>query len=232
MTALRLSGMRALTEELLLPGDTVLGSESFQPLVTIGAGSVLASLMLSGVLYRTGPTGAYTDTYDTPENIITALAGNLFAGAVVAGLSFKLRVVNSVAFIQTITLPSGIVAGSGVVATIPASSWRDLLFTFTNVQQPVSNAANTTNGSAVVTWAMNPGQLVEYMGPSPFALNIQPGCTVKGTGVPTNTTVLSVQQGQGGTTGITMSANATATGLSALSFNPTMKVDSSGSGTL
>src|ERR1700749_4459284 len=114
MTAMRFSGQRALTTELVLPGDTILVPESFLPVTTAGSATLAAANLVSGVLYRTGPTGVYTDTFDTTANIMTALAGNLSAGSVVPGLGFKLRIVNSVAFVATLAYPTtGFVTGSG-----------------------------------------------------------------------------------------------------------------------
>lgn len=232
MAAIRMNGYRALSNELLSPGDTVLTSEIFQPVTTVGAATLSAAAMLNGVLYRSGSTAGYTDTFDTATNILLAMSGNLTNPAVSPGLSFKMRLVNSVAFAETITLGAGMIAGSGVIATVAASSYRDFLFSFTSVQPPISNIANTTSGSAVVTWYLPPGQTSEPQGPSPLSMNIMPGCTVTGTGVPANTTVIGITQGQGGTLGFTMSANATATGAVTLSFGPTITVSSSGSGTL
>lgn len=238
MTAIRVSGGRGLSTEFINPGDTLLTPDIFSTLTTAGAGSILANAMLTGLLYRTGPAGAYADTFDTAANILTALAGNLPNGPIVPGLSFKLRHINSVAFIGTFNSPAsgGFQNGSNYVSgttTVPASSWRDFLFTFTSVQLPIVNICSTINGSPNVLWTLAPGQVSELQGPSALAVNIMPGCSVTGTGIPASTTVLGVTQGQGGTLGITLSANATATNAAvALTFGPTLVVGSPGSGTL
>lgn len=234
MTAIRLSGQRALNGDLILPGDTVLIPDAFANITTVGNGSLLASALVQGVVYRTGPTGAYSDAIDNPSNIFLALSGNIPGPAIVPGLGFKFRLVNTVAFVETITgIGSGVGWTSvGPVTSVAASTWRDYLVTFTNVQVPITNMANTTNGSNIVTWYLPPGQTAELIGPSNLAINITPGCTIQGTGIANNATVSSITMGQGGTLGFVMSSNATATGTVALTFGPTAVIASSGSGTL
>jgi hypothetical protein len=88
----------------------------------------------------------------------------------------------------------------------------------------------TTNASAVVTFNLAPGMVSLPIGPSVQGTNITPGATVSGTGITAGTTVLGVTQGVGGITGVTLSANATATNNPvALTFGPTVKIDSLGS---
>jgi hypothetical protein len=68
------------------------------------------------------------------------------------------------------------------------------------------------------------------MGSDPRAVNITPGMTVSGTGITAGTRVLGVTQGQGGVTGVTLDANATATSAAggvALTFLPTVQFDAS-----
>ncbi len=233
MPAIRLSGARALMEELISPGDVALTGEAFNAVATVGATVLSATSLTSGSIYRSGSTGAYTDTFDTAVNMLAALAGNSPAGPVVPGHSFRCRLYNSVAFAETITLGAGMVAGNGTVASVAASTWRDFLFTVACVQPSFQLPATVTNGSAVVLFTLPPGLTAYQMGPAPTAIDLMPGASVSGTGIPANTTVLGITQGQGGIIGLTMSANATATGTNvALTFGPTIKVDSLGSGTL
>lgn len=233
MAAFRMGGARALSNELLCPGDTILTPDIFSPNVNVGAVVLTAAQMVTGVLFRSGSTAAYNDTLDTAVNVLAAVSGNLPAAAVIPGLSFKLRLINSVAFIDTITLGAGMVAGSGTIATVPASSWRDFLFTFASVQPPVSVIGNTVSGSAVVTWTFNAGQTALTLGPSPSAANIMPGAAAVGTGIAAGTTVLGVTEIPGGTSGCTLSGTATATGSNvAITFGPQLVVSGMGSGTL
>lgn len=232
MATVRIGGQRGLGNELVNPGDTVLTTDIFSLNTTVGTTTIPAAQLVTGELYRSGSAGAYTDTLDSAANILLALYGNNPGAAVIPGLSFKLRITNSVAFVETVTLGAGMVAGSGPIGSLAASTWRDFLFTFTSVQPPFANVANTVNGSAVVTWYLLPGQISELEGPSVLAINLMPGASVSGTGIPAGATVIGLTQGLGGTLGFTMSANATATGTVSLSFSPTISVSSSGSGTL
>lgn len=232
MTAIRVSGGRGLTTEFVSPGDTLLVPDVLAQVTTVGNASITAAQMLTGELYRTGPTGAYTDTLDTSANLTLALAGNGYAGFIVPGLSFKLRLINSVAFAETITLGSGMVAGLGTVASVSASTWREFLFTFGAIQVPVTNLGTTTNGSANVTWYLTPGQTAEPIGVNPLSVNVVEGAFVSGTGVPAGTYVTGLIMGQGGTLGFSMSANASASGTVALSFSSLVTVHGLGSGTL
>lgn len=71
-------------------------------ITTVGAGVLTAAAIASGVILRSGPTGAYSDTTDTAVAIIAAM-DNPSTGA-----SFDFDIVNGVAFIGTM------VAGVGV----------------------------------------------------------------------------------------------------------------------
>lgn len=233
MTAFRSTGTRGLSQETINPGDTNLVSGIVGVNSTVGASTLTAAQLITDSVYRSGSTSAYTDTFDTAANIYNALSGNGSAPSIVPGLGFTVRITNSVAYVETLTLGAGMVAGVGTVTSIAASSWRDFLFTFTSVQPSLSNICNTTNGSPVVTWTLSPGQTSELQGPSLLAINLMPGASVSGTGIPAGATVIGITEGQGGTLGFTMSANATATNSNvALSFGPTITVNSSGSGTL
>ncbi len=234
MTAFRMAGYRGGPGGILSPGDCLLVPDTFSTLATVGAATIPGSAMVSGVLYRTGSTAGYTDTFDTAANVMAAISANFASGPDIdAGIGFKLRLMNTVAFTETITLGAGMVAGLGTVSSVSASTWRDFLFSFSSTQVPVSNICSTTSGSNVVTWVLGVGQGSELQGPSPLAVNVQPGATCIGTGIPNNTTVLGVTAGQGGTVGVTLSANATATSAAVmLSFGPAITVSSEGSGTL
>lgn len=233
MAAFRPLGSRGLAGELLVGGDCELVSGVVGTNAVVGATVITSAQLLTGNVFRSGSTANYTDTFDTASALLTALAGNGFSASIVPSTGFICRIINTVAFTETITLGAGMVAGSGTVTSVPVSSWRDFLFAFISVQTPISVIGNTTNGSAVVTWTLNPGQTSLQGGVSPTAVNIMPGATAIGTGIPTGTTVLGVTQGISGTVGVTLSANATATGANiSITFGPTITVHSQGSGTL
>lgn len=220
----------------LSPGDILAGGESLTAgaISTAGAGTLTGAAIATGIINRTGPGAGYTDTTDTAANILTALAGNAPANSIVHGNTFRLLFVNTVAFAMTFAAGAGVVAGSGTL-NVAASTWREYLFTILNAQAPVMIQSNTTNASAVVTFVLPVGMSSLPIGSNIPSWNIMPGASVTGTGIPAGATVASVTQGQGGITGITLSANATATSAAGgvpLTFGPTIRVDGLRSGTL
>ena len=226
----------SFTSSFIGAGDLSLGGEVISLNATIGAATLAANQLVTGILSRSGSTGAYTDTLDNAQNIITALSAgaNNLAPIVEVGSTFRLRIINTVAFAETIaaTAGAGVILNSGTFVT-PASSWRDLLFTI-KAAQPVREVvqAVTTINSANVTFVLATGQQSLPIGPSPTATNIENNATVSGTGIPNGTTVIGLTQGQGGLIGCTLSGTATASGTTSLTFGPTIYVDSLGSGTL
>jgi hypothetical protein len=208
------------------PGDTTLNGESLQNLGTVGAALWTGALIAGGLINRTGSTAAFNDTTDSAANILAALAGNGPSADVTTGTSWRMDVQNTVAFALTLSLGAGVIAGLGSL-NIPASSVREYLLTVLSPQVPATVNATTTNGSAVVNWVLPPNQVALPEGASPLALNVQTGATATGTGIPANTTVIGILAGQGGTIGVTLSANATATNAAGtpITFGPTIKMD-------
>lgn len=233
MAAFRASGTRGLGEELLNPGDAELISAVPGVNTTNGASTLTAASIVTSVIFRSGSGAGYTDTFDTAANIYAALIGNGNAPAIVPGLGFPLRIVNTVAFLETLTLGAGMVAGNGTIATVSASGWRDFWLTFLSAQPPITVVGNNTNGSAVVTFTLAAGQTALAMGPSLTAINIMVGATATGTGIPANTTVLGITQAPGGIIGVTLSANCTSTNTNInISFGSTIQIHGLGAGTL
>lgn len=237
MAIVRITGQKGgVYDEFVAPGDIIGLGESLlgAPLVTAGSSTWTGTLIASGLINRTGPGGAFTDTTDAAANIVIALTGNNPFAQVLPGMSFRMRFINTVAFAHTFAAGVGIVAGLGTLSTA-ASNWRDYLWTVLQVGGPYTLQSNTINGNPVVTFVLPAGLLALKMGPDPQAVNLQPGMQVSGTGITAGTTILSVNQGQGGLTGITLSANATASsvvGGAPLTFGASVRVDSLGSGTL
>lgn len=219
--------------ERLMPGDILATGESLinGALATVGAGVWTGAEIASGIIYRTGSTAGYTDTTDSAVNILNALGGNNPAAPTVPGTSFRLTFINSVAFAHTFAAGSGVVAGVGVM-NAAASTWREYLVTvLANGPQSILTCS-TTNTSPTVTFVLPPGQ-VSLPSQGPGSITILPGMTVSGTGITGGTTVLGITQGIGGTIGVTLSANATATNAAVqLTFGPTIKFDGLRSGTL
>lgn len=242
MSAIRVTGFDgANIERSLYPGDIIAQGEAIVAgaLTTVGAGGWTGALVATGIITRTGPVGAYTDTIDTAQNILTALAGNANAANMVPGTTFRLTFINTVAFAMTLAASRGITLGtngSGVV-NCAASLVREYLCTVLNASTEVTLNCNTTNASPVVTFVLPPNMTALPMGAAdnPQGIAITPGMIVTGTGVTAGTTVIGVTQGQGGVTGVTLSANATATsavGGVSLQFSPNIRIDGVRSGTL
>ena len=209
-----------LAQRMPLPGDLLSGAEVILTNATVGSTVVTAAQLISGILNRSGSAGAFADTLPTATLLINALLSNTFLGSgsygplgVLNGTTFRLRYINSVAFVDTITAPDTSVT-LGANTAIAASSVKEFLITITNGTQAQLFAANQTNASAVITGlsALQTSMLTA-------------GMLVTGTNIPASTLVLSVQPG----VGVTLSANATAT-LSGnpLTFSPTYRIDSLG----
>lgn len=222
-------------DDLIQPSDVLILGEAITngAVATTGATDALpASAIVTGLVRRTGPTGNYADVWDTAANIVAALAGNGYAPETILGNSFRLRIINTVAFTATPTFGAGIIVGVGTTSQI-ASAWRDYLIGVTNTQ-PVSTIPCNTNSNTIVTFYFAPGSARSAIIVGPNAGTFcTAGASVTGSGIAANTTVASVQMGPGGMVGCTLSANATATATNvALTFGPTITVDSIGSGPL
>ncbi len=194
-------------------GDILAGGETINAtLTTAGAGTILGSQLTAGILSRSGPGGAFNDTTDTAANIIAAMLGGLGNTGIQNGTTMRLSYINTVAFAMTLVAGTGVTLGSNV--NCAASSVKDYLITVTNGTPTSVQVCNTTNASAVVT-GMTQAQTSQ----------LSVGQLVSGTGISGGTTVLSIQSG----TGVTLSANATATNVTvALTFNPTVTINSLG----
>lgn len=223
-------------ERAVMPGDLIAGGEALKAgaISTAGAGVWTAAAISTGIINRTGPSGGYTDTTDTSTNIVAALAGNAPSAAGVAGQSFRLRFINTVAQAHTLAAGTGVVLGTGSTLGAAASTWRDYLFTIVNASPPVTVSGTLVSASATVAFVIPAGMVAIPIGPSPQAVNITGGMSINSgsAGLQSGTTVLGITQGQGGLTGIVMSASATASATVSLNFVPTVQVDSLGSGTL
>jgi len=111
-------------------------------LATVGAGTLTNAILENQIVYRTGPTGAYTDTIDTVANIDAGLGKGMDPGD-----CLTVEYSNQVAFIATIAGVTGITLAS-TKTTVPASSYGRL------VLQKISSAVYSTsfvNGVATLT---------------------------------------------------------------------------------
>lgn len=179
-------------------------------IATAGDGAISAAALLSGIINRTGPGGAYADTLPPAADVLAA------APQLNQGDSFSLIIRNTVAFANTITTNTGMVLGSNTA--IAASLVREFLFTVLSVGASQIFSADTVNADATIT-GLTPTQ----------AATLSPGMGVTGTGIPASTTVIGVNSTLGT---VELSANATATGTVALTFFPRIQVEGVRSSTL
>lgn len=126
------------------------GTVSMSSLTTVGAGTLTAAILLSGLVARSGPVADFTDTTDTGTAIDLAL------GQPAIGAAFSFTVKNTVAFADTIA------GGTGVTVTgrtvVPGNSTVEFLLTKTaantytmfgiGVQQQGFFGANAFNATA------------------------------------------------------------------------------------
>lgn len=208
-----------------LPGDVMSQGEAIGALVTVGAGLLTAALLTGGIINRTGPVAGYIDTTDTAANIIAAMVANysyvapntgLSSGAAVPnGTTFHFRLINTVAFANTMAAGTGVTLTLG---TVNASSVKEYLVTVTNGTPQQIFAANQVNATAIIT------------GLSQFQTSqLSVGMLVTGTNIAGGSTIISIQPG----VGVTLSANVTATlNLNALTFAPTVSIQGLGQGLL
>ena len=127
---------------------------------TVGNGVLTAEALVSTLVNRSGPTGAFTDTTDTVANLIAAGA--------VAGSSFYTYIKNFTAFSDTLAAGTGVTIAPAT-SIIPANSIAEYLvaisadglsatFTHTltstiNTQPPEASVALVTVGAGVITGA-------------------------------------------------------------------------------
>lgn len=193
------------------PGDSVMSQLRATTLTTVGAGSITAGMLASGLLVRTGPTGAYIDTLPTVAQLCAAIP------QLTAGDSFTFILQNTVAYANTLAVGTGWTLGSNTA--IAASLVREYLISMTATKPTTVITATTTNANATLT-AVSDDNLRA----------LEPGMVLSGTGITAGTTVLAVNLNN---SSVVMSAVATATGTTiAITANPTATITGIRSSTL
>lgn len=199
------------------PGDVLNAQEVVQSIANAAGVTWTAQQLLTGILDRSG-AAAVSDTTPDASSIVNAMLGQAaYAGTdpntqvgVQAGSSFRLQLLNRNSGTLTLVAGAGVSLVAGLATTAATGSGKTYLVTVTNGTPPQTFAGTTTNASAVIT-GLSAAQTAK----------LSPGMNVSGTGIPASTTVLSVQPG----VGVTLSANATATGnLVALAFTPAVSI--------
>lgn len=182
-----------------MPGEMVLSQAVPYPVTTVGAGTLLAAGMASGIIERSGPTGVYNETLDTADNLMAAIP------TLSVGDSFEFLFRNTVNFVATLVVAEGAELLGSQTPCSALSARRYLVTILANARRQVFNAS-TTNGSPTIT-GLTAAQ----------AQTLAPGMGVSGTGITAGTNILAVNSSTGV---ITLTANATATGTVPLTFFP------------
>lgn len=169
------------------------------PITTVGAGVLTGAGLVGGLITRTGPVAAYTDTTDTAAAIVTAI------GSFVSGGTFVITIKNATAFTQTLA------AGSGV--TLPV----------TNIAGPFqeTNLFGTVGGTAA-----SPTIVFTHMGTGSISDSIattSPTITVLNTAGNGTITAIMVAGGYvDRTTATAAFTDTTDTGTAIVAANPAL----------
>lgn len=124
------------------------------PITTVGNGTLTAAAMLGGIITRTGPVAAYTDTTATAAQIIAAI------GSFNLNATFVMTIKNATAFVQTlsagsnVTLPVTVLIGPfqegeyygtvGGTSAAPTVALAHVLTTAISLAPSISNPAAVT----------------------------------------------------------------------------------------
>lgn len=94
---------------------------------TATTGNIIPKLnIIAGVVLRSGPTAAFTDTFDTASNILNVMPSNIIA----ANSGFRFRYINNSTVTATLAAGTGDTL-SGTM-TVAAGTWRDFEFYVTS----------------------------------------------------------------------------------------------------
>lgn len=211
----------------LAPGDAAVAAPISTVLTTVGNGTILASLLDTTHLRRSGPTGAFTDTLPTAEAIGTLVRDMPDSADHIAGLGFVVRYINTTGFAATLAVPAneGISFVSTLYSSTPtavaASKYRDLFFELASA--PIATQlvmGSTSNGTKRIALAteLKAGAVVT-------------GMSVYGTGIGVGARVTNVVYGVSGIKEVWVDTNSTADGaMTAITCKPTILVHSFGAG--
>lgn len=115
-------------------------------ITTVGNGTLTAAGLAGGVITRSGPVGAYTDTTATAAQIYSQIGS-------ITSVSFITRIKNTTAFLQTLAAGSGVTLPTAIY--IPANSVGTYLVTVntstTATFVQISTTSLTNNTPEIVT---------------------------------------------------------------------------------
>ena len=209
-------------------GDCMAAAFSASALTTVGDGAITVALLTSGMIRRSGPTGAYTDTFPTADQIATAVRSYGSQVDWSPGIGLLLRHINTVGYAATIAVPAN--AGMSLstakyssVTANAASKWRDYFLEL--VSEPVAArlvTAAITNGTKKIVPAVE----------LPYG-SVAANMSVYGTGIGASAKVTHVVHGVSGISEVWVDTNSTADNVAAaVTFTPTIVVHSIGAGDL
>lgn len=185
------------------PGDSILDQSIVLTVNNAASQNLTPQQLAAGFINRTGPTAAYADVFPSADSLLLANP------QLVVGDSFKLNFRNSVAFTNTPTGAEGVVLGSNTAIAI--SAVRQYLISILGDGARQSFNASTTNASNIIS------------GLDAIAIaTLRVGQGVTGTGIPANSFVTSINLTN---RTFTINANATATGVPALTSFPRYSVE-------
>lgn len=142
-------------------------------ITTVGNGTLTAPGLLGGLITRTGPVGAYSDTTATAAQIITAI------GVFSSGGTFPIQIKNATAFTQTllaganVTLPAtnvlgpyqeasyyAVIGGTAAAPTVTINHLQSgAISDSTTTTTPIATALATV-GAGTITAAMFAGGMI------------------------------------------------------------------------
>lgn len=192
------------------PGEMLMDQKKRYLVAGAGTQPIPAEAILAGIVVRTGPVGAYADTFPAADAILAACP------ALDVGDSFEFLFDNSAqAQANTPTGGTGITLVNGGVT---ASLIKRFMVTCLAAGRTVILQGVTTNASATLSLA---GQGVSASQAARLAQQLQPGMTVTGTGIQASTTILGVNSVTGT---VTLSLTANATGTAGITFTPVVEI--------
>lgn len=195
------------------PGEQIMSQKrryTASPMTLAGNQTIPPEAILSGIVVRTGPAGAYADIFPSADALLAACP------QLDTGDSFEFLFDNSgTAFANVPTAGTGITLVNGGVT---ASLVKRFLVTVLAAGRSVIFQSATVNGSPTLNLA---GQGISASRAATLTQQLQPGMLVTGTGIPGGTTIIGVNSVNGT---VTLSANATATGSAGLTFTPSIEI--------
>lgn len=110
-------------------------SQTVTAISTVGNGTLTAAGLAGGIINRTGPVAAFTDTTATAAQLYSQTGSNV-------AVTFYTHIKNGTAFTETLAGGTGVTFSSSTI--VPPNSIGIFLVTFTNATAAVFNHVQTT----------------------------------------------------------------------------------------